>query len=206
MRALSALCLVLLSGPAHAATEACLTSIDGVKIPLSYERKDAALKANRSARERLFGGYGEITCPSFVTLRQMTPGLTDDQRQSFCLLFDEDRDTYRGFMVGARDAWLGCRSPAAGFCRHVNATRDTALAVTGALAQAVTAPAPDDTAGSSVLDAASGALIASGAGSYITSTLGAAASSALATLTAPATLTAAAVTVGAVGGAVYVCN
>jgi hypothetical protein len=205
--------LAVLAAPdrALAAPEACLSSIAGREVALLYDSADPQLKENRSARERLFGGRGRITCPGFVTLREMTPGLSDAERTPFCLTYDREAGTYSGFAVGPRDAWLGCRRPERGLCRHVNATADTAMAVTTAMAGAVlgTTPpartAPEGT-GSAILDAASGAFILSGAGSYVTSALGNAASSALAALSAPAALTAAAVTVVAVGGAVYVCS
>lgn len=206
MRRLPALLLLIFATPAPAATEACLTSIAGTETALAYDSRDAALRENRSTREWLLGGYGRITCPGFVTLREMTPGLTDVERQPFCLEYDRKAGTYSGFSVGERDAWVECRAPSGRFCRTVNATTDTAKQVAGAIAGAATGGDASGEGGSSVIDRASGAVIATGAGSYISSTLGGAASAALAALSAPATLTAAAVTVVAVGGAVYVCG
>lgn len=198
------LLLALLPLPALAETKACLTSIDGAEMAVMYDTRDASLKENRTTRERLFGTLGKITCPGFVTLREMTPGLTDAERQPFCLNYDKERKTYTGFDLGERDAWLSCRAPSGRFCRSVNATKEAAGQVAGAIGRAATGQGGDG--GTSFVDTASGAVIASGAGSYITATLGSVANSALAVLSAPGVATAAAVSVVAVGGAVFVCG
>ena len=198
--------LALLPLPALAETKACLTSIGGAEMAVMFDTRDASLKENRTTREKLFGTLGKITCPGFVTLREMTPGLTDAERQPFCLNYDKDRKTYTGFDLGERDAWLSCRAPSGRFCRSVNATKDAAGQVAGAIARAATGQGGNAGGGTSFVDAASGAVIASGAGSYIASTLGSAANSALAALSAPGVATAAAVSVVAVGGAVFVCG
>lgn len=198
---------VLMSAPVPAAASpvACLTRIEGQDIALVYDSADPILRENRTLRERLFGGYGRITCPGYVTLREMTPDLTDEQRRPFCLLWDDEQDSYGGFEVGDRNAWAECAAPSGAFCRSVNASTETAAEVAGAIGRAaVGAPATGE--GASVLDRASGALIATGAGGYISSTLGSATASALALLSAPAVAAGAAVTVVAVGGAVYVCG
>ena len=173
-------------------------------MAVMYDTRDASLKENRTTRERLFGTLGKITCPGFVTLREMTPGLTDAERQPFCLNYDKDRKTYTGFDLGERDAWLSCRAPSGRFCRSVNATKEAAGQIAGAIGRAATGQGGDG--GTSFVDTASGAVIASGAGSYITATLGSVANSALAALSAPGVATAAAVSVVAVGGAVFVCG
>ena len=204
-RAAAVLLAILAAAPVQAAVEACLTTIGGADIPLSYDTSDKALRDNRSMRERLFGGYGHVTCPGYVTLRAMTPDLTDDQRQPFCLVWDEKADTYTGFQVGKRDAWSECSAPSGLFCRGVNASAQTAGAVAGAIGRAATG-APLTGGANATLDTASGALIATGAGSSILTMLGTAASSAVAALSAPAVAAGAAITVVAVGGAVYVCG
>lgn len=204
MRLILSLCLILAPLTAKAEVKACLTSIDGAENAVMYDTRDASIQENRSTRERLFGNYGKITCPGFVTLREMTPGLTDEERTPFCLTYDKDRKTYTGFDLGERDAWLGCKAPSGRFCRSVNATTETAGQVAASIGRAATGGG--DGGGESFLDTRSGALIASGAGSYVSSVLGGAASSAIAALSAPATITAAAVSVVAVGGAVFVCG
>lgn len=196
--------LALLPLPALAETKACLTSIGGAEMAVMFDTRDASLKENRTTREKLFGNLGKITCPGFVTLREMTPGLSDAERQPFCLIYDKDRRTYTGFDLGERDAWLSCRAPSGRFCRSVNATKEAAGDVASAIGRAAIGSGGGE--GRSFVDTASGAVIASGAGSYITSTLGSVANSAIAALSAPGVATAAAVSVVAVGGAVFVCG
>lgn len=73
--ALAALALLTLApAAAMAKPEACLTSLEGFPTALAYDTGDEEVRANRSIRERWLGGYGEITCPGYVTLRAMTPG------------------------------------------------------------------------------------------------------------------------------------
>ncbi len=55
---------LLLAGPANAEALACLTTIEGRDIALTYDSQDAILRENRTLRERLFGGYGHVTCPA----------------------------------------------------------------------------------------------------------------------------------------------
>lgn len=204
MRAFLPLFLALLPLPALAETEACLTSINGAELAVMYDTRDASLRENRTTRERLFGTYGKITCPGFVTLREMTPGLTDAERTPFCLTYDKGRKTYTGFDLGDRDAWLGCKAPSGRFCRSVTATKEAAGQVAGAIGRAATGQGSGE--GRSFVHSASGALIASGAGSYVTTTLGTVANSVATALAAPGVATAAAVSVVAVGGAVFVCG
>lgn len=204
MRLILPLLLALLPLPAWSETKACLTSIGGAEMAVMFDTRDASLKENRTTREKLFGNLGKITCPGFVTLREMTPGLSDAERQPFCLIYDKDRRTYTGFDLGERDAWLSCRAPTGRFCRSVNATKEAAGQVAGAIGRAATGQGVDG--GRSFVDTASGAVIASGAGSYIASTLGSVANSAIAALSAPGVATAAAVSVVAVGGAVFICG
>ena len=195
---------VLFAGPAFAKPEACLTSIDGEPRALMYDSADGIVHENRTYRERLFGRLGRITCPGYVTLREMTPGLTDEERALFCLQYDRGSRTYTGFVVGERDGYVGCKARSSSFCRKVNATKDTAASVVtyGAdLARGLVAAT-----GLSAREHVSGAMILTGSGSNVTATLGKLGADALAALSAPATLAAAAVTVVAVGGVVYVCD
>ncbi|QLQ19614.1 MAG: hypothetical protein HZT43_14720 [Exiguobacterium profundum] len=134
----------------------------------------------------------------------MTPDLTDDQRQPFCLIWDEGTDSY-ALPGRPRDAWSECAAPSGAFCRGVNASTQAAGTVVNAIARAATG-APLTGGANATADTASGALIATGAGASLWSMLGTAATSALAALSAPAVAAGAAVTVVAVGGAVYVCS
>lgn len=196
--------LSLLPLTAAAKEKTCITVIDGQEVTLSYQRGDDAMQDNRSTREWLFGRYGKVSCPGYITLRAMTPGLVDSQRTPFCLYYDEERETYSGFGIGERDRWLICKAKQekGRFCRAVDATKETA----DALADKINgASDKDDKEGRSFRDA-SGAFIAKGARDYVKRTLGNLANSALSTVTAPAALTAAVVSVVVVGGAVYVCE
>ncbi|MEA5159901.1 hypothetical protein U5903_03855 [Cereibacter johrii] len=197
--ALAALTLLTLApAAAMAKPEACLTSLEGFPTALAYDTKDEEVRANRSIRERWLGGYGEITCPGYVTLRAMTPGLNDRERSVFCLQFDRDSNTYTGFAEGKRDAYLHCARPSGAFCEKVNASTETAGKVAGAAGQVL--------GGVRAVENSTGAVVLSGTAGSVSAALSNLGATALATVTAPAALTAAAVTVVAVGGAVYVCS
>ncbi|MGP3697784.1 hypothetical protein [Rhodobacter sp. NSM] len=190
--------LLALSAPVQAKPEACLTSLEGFPTALAYDTEDEDVRANRSVRERWLGGYDGITCPGYVTLRAMTPGLNDRERSVFCLQFDREANTYTGFAEGRRDAYLNCAKPTGVFCEKVNASADTAGKVAGAAGQALN--------GVRAVESSAGAVVLSGTTGSVSAALSNLGATALATLTAPAALTAAAVTVVAVGGAVYVCS
>ena len=197
MRAALAL-LLLLPAPALARPEACLTSLEGFPTALSYDTTDQEVRANRSVRERVLGGYGDITCPGYVTLRAMTPGLNDRERSAFCLRFDRDKTTYTGFSEGKRDAYVHCAEPTGAFCERVNASAETARLVAGSAGRVIN--------GARAVENGAGAVILSGSAGSVSAALSSLGAQALAAATAPAALAAAAVTVVAVGGAVYVCS
>lgn len=206
----SLLVVLLVSAFVHAVSAkpvTCQTSVAGGAISEEYDSKDSVLRENRSYRERLFGGFGTITCPGFVTLRALTPGLTDPQRDPFCLQYDKSTRTYTGFVVGARDAYVGCRKPSKSFCQRVNAGRDTALAVARYGAGIVSgADQAAQDAGLTAIARASGAVILSGPRDYLIQGLVSVGAKALAVATAPGTATASAVTVVTVGGLLYACG
>lgn len=192
---------------ATAAPSTCNTSINGEIVSLQWDDDDNDVYQNMTIREALFHGWGKIDCPTFVTLRFLTPDLTDDERGPFCLQYDRRKKTYTGFSLGQRDAYLRCRRPSKQFCERVNDSKDAALAITGLAGGASAgATAAASAAGVTAVTHSSGAVILTGTGGYIAGTLGTAGASLLAFLTAPVTLTAAAVSVVAVGGAVYACR
>lgn len=198
--ALAALALpaALAAAPALAKPEACLTSLEGFPTALSWDTKDQEVRANRSIRERWLGGYGDITCPGYVTLRAMTPGLSDTERSVFCLQFDREQKTYTGFAEGERDAYLHCAKPTGAFCQQVNASAETVGQIARSAGRVID--------GANAVQNATGAVILSGSAGSVSSALSSLGASTLAAATAPAALAAAAVTVVAVGGAVYVCS
>lgn len=197
-QALLILALLLPAAAAEARPEACLTSLEGFPTPLHYDTEDAEMRQNRSYRERFLGGYGDITCPGYVTLRALTPGLTDRERSVFCLQFDRKAETYTGFSEGKRNAYLHCAQPSGSFCQRVNDSRDTAVAIAGQAGKAIS--------GVNAVQNSTGAVVLTGTSNSITAALSSFGTSTAAALSAPAVLAAAAVTVVAVGGTVYVCS
>ena len=202
---LAALCLTLAlaAGRAEAADVACLTFIAGEKRALVYDPDEPNIRANITLRERTFGGPEGIECPGYVTLGAILRGLNPDisyaEMQPFCLRYDTDLATYTGVGVGKRTARLLCRTEGKGLCHYVNGSKDTALAVAGLGTKLMTGM---NTAATD----ASGAVILSGPASYLSGAFASLGASALSAVTAPATLTAAAVTVVVAGGAVYACS
>ncbi len=199
--------LVLSSFPAFADIMSCDTSIDGKTLTLSYDIDDMSIYDNYTFREIFFAGWGAISCPSFITLRHLTPGLNDHERTPFCLSYDKEANTYIGIEQGNRDAYGVCADPKKTICQRVNASKDTLLTVSGFAAGASGGATTAATAaGITAVTHSSGAVILTGSAGYIAGTLGTAAATALGILTAPATITAAAVGLVTVGGAVYVCK
>ena len=208
---LAALCLTLAAGRAEAAEVACLTFIAGEKRALVYDPDEPNIRANITLRERTFGGPEGIECPGYVTLGAILRGLNPDisyaEMQPFCLRYDPGLATYTGVGVGKRTARLLCRTKGKGLCHYVNGSKDTALAVAGMGTKLMTGMNTAATAaGVSATADASGAVILSGPASYLSGAFASLGASALSAVTAPATLTAAAVTVVVVGGAVYACS
>jgi hypothetical protein len=210
---LTALCLTLALAAcrAEAADVACLTSIAGEERALVYDPDEPNIRANITLREKTFGGPEGIECPGYVTLGAILRGLNPDisyaEMQPFCLRYDPALATYTGVGVGKRSARLLCRTEGKGLCNYVNGTRDTALAVAGLGTKVMTGMNTAATAaGVSAVADASGAVILSGPASYLSGAFASLGASALSVITAPATLTATAVTVVVVGGAVYACS
>lgn len=185
----------------------CTTKVNGVVESLSYDLDEDELYLNYSFREIFFGGSADNTCPAFITLRHLTPELTDQERSAFCLQFDDETDSYTGMSQGERDAYLNCRTPSRSFCERVNASKDAAITIAGFGAGATTGVSvATGAAGVTAVAHSSGAIILTGSSGYIAGTLGSIGAGAVAVLTSPVTLTGALVSVVAIGGAVYVCQ
>lgn len=198
---------IILSINSHAAIVECTTKVNGEFKTLSYDDDKGELYANYSFREIFLAGWGVNTCPAFITLRHLTPDITDEQRTVFCLKFDKSSNSYTGFENGTRDAYLNCRAPSKTYCERVNDSKDAALAIAGFGAGATGGTAvASSVAGVTAVTHSSGAVILTGAGGYIGGTLGTIGAGAIAVLTAPATLATAVVSVVAVGGSVYFCK
>lgn len=191
----------------YATAQYCLSNIDSEPVHVIYDADEDQLYENYTFREIFFGATEKITCPAFVSLRIMTPDLNDLERSVFCLSYDEEQDTIVGFAKGERDAYLICKEPAVPLCDRVNATKEEALTIVGLGAGATAgASAAATAAGVTAVTHSSGAVILTGSSGYIAGTLGTVGTGLIGVLTAPVTLTAAAVSVVAVGGAVYLCQ
>jgi hypothetical protein len=180
--------------------EACDTSIKGEQLSFFFDPDSPTLKDSKSLRERLYGARGAISCPGLVTLRVLTPELTDAERGPFCLQWDPGARTYIGYAEGPRDAWMTCRKPSRSFCERVERSASTAMQLATHAGDLMLA------AGVQVLRDPSGALVLQGPGVVIGEQLAALGSSALGGISVGAALGTAAVTAVAVGGAVYVCS
>lgn len=177
----------------------CTARINGQDVPLGYDKDEPGLREHFSRREVLFTSWGRDTCPSYVVLRSLTPDLADEERAPFCLRHDKASDSIIGYDLGARDAYGRCEAPARTVCQRVNQTRDAAVAITGAAARGAVN-------GARALPDGSGAVILSGSQAYISGALSSIGGAAAAMAASPAIVAGAAVSVVAVGGAVYACR
>ncbi len=178
----------------------CQTSIRGEMQDFVYDPDVPTLRESQSYRERFFGERGAITCPGLVTLRVLTPELTDAERGPFCLQWDKAADTYIGYAEGPRDGWMTCRQPSRSFCERVNHSAAAAARLGSQAADFAMAT------GVQVLQDPSGALVLKGPGVVIGEKLVALGSAALGGVSATTALGTVAVSAVAVGGAVYLCS
>ena len=191
--------LLLAPVTAQAEPTFCTARINGRDVPLAYDPKEPGLRDHFSRREILFTSWGRDTCPSFVVLRSLTPDLNDDERGPFCLRHDKASDSIIGYDLGRRDAYGRCEAAAKTVCQRVNQTKNAAVAITGAAARGAIS-------GARALPDGSGAVILSGSQGYITGALSSIGGAAAAMASSPAIVAGAAVSVVAVGGAVYACQ
>lgn len=207
MRLAALLFLLLFASAARAELSPCMTSVNAAEVQLFFDPDDPRIDENTTFRESWFGDWGRITCPGFVTLRYLTPDLTDDQRGTFCLQYDRKARTYTGYSEGERDSFAVCRKPTKSFCQRVNASKDTVLALTGLAASATGASeVAQTTQDVQLLTQDNGAVSLTGKAVAVAGALTRLGSTALAAAAAPAEVGAAAVTVVTVGGLVYLCK
>ncbi|WP_022708228.1 MULTISPECIES: hypothetical protein [Paracoccus] len=189
--------LILSLAPAAPALAAdavfCSARIEGQDVVLAHDPSDP----NSTRRERLSAKLGRDACPAHVTLRALTPNLTEEERTPFCLR--EDRGDILGIDLGPRDGRGRCARPSRSVCERVNAATGAAGAITGAAARGAAA-------GVDRLPDGSGAVILSGGSGAISSALAAMGGAAATVAASPVLLTGAAVSVVAVGGTVYACR
>lgn len=191
----------LFSAPAPALAQPvfCSARISGQDVPLAFDRAEPGLSEHFSRREILSAVWGRGACPSYVVLRSLTPGLTDEERGPFCLRHDRASDSVIGYDLGRRNASGRCAAPARTVCQRVNRTRNAAQAITGAAARGAIN-------GARALPDGSGAVILSGTQGYVSGVLSSIGGAAAAMAASPALVAGAAVSVVAVGGAVYACR
>lgn len=161
MRVTAALILVALGltgGPALAQGEderlwTCDTSLSGEKVSVNYV-KDQAYRDNVGKMESRFARFGKVSCPGYVTLREILRRnqMTDDG--SYCLLWDDRGSTYVGAQQGARKSDAVCGQT---FCHRVNTTKAAALQG-GKAAAADGFEAVTQRPGATILSAATGPL------------------------------------------------
>ena len=188
--------------------EMCTFVYEGRQRRISYVLDEDLEASLTSYLEMLRGPRDGGTCPSYVVLANLTPEMTNAQRQLFCLVMDDEGEQgVVGFGQGQGDSYRRCDTPTPTFCERVNSSRDAAVSIVGLVAGSVgTAVGTTSVTGTSVVLHSSGAAIVTGSGGYVAGTLGTIGTTMLGIATAPATLTAAVVSVVAVGGAVYVCS
>lgn len=194
----------LLALPSASWALECTTSIVGKQVKINYE-KDQEFRSRAGIRDRVVSNWRHL-CPGYAVLRHMTPNLTNKQRELFCLNYDEKTRGYIGLSRGERDGYWQCTSPNS-LCESINTSKEEAMAIAGALAgTAAGATAVSTGAGISAVAHSSGAMILTGSAGYMAGTLGSASATLLGVLTAPATASAAVITIAAFGSAVYVCS
>lgn len=187
-------------------THTCGFKFDGDDRRISYVYDEEYDAENSSFREIILGPEGG-DCPSYVVLAYAAPDATNAQHKLFCLSYDKTTEQYLGFEEGVQNAYGLCKQPKRSFCERVSASTTAAASIAGFGSGVVgSAVGSANVAGVSVVAHSSGAYILTGTSGYIAGTLGTIGASALAVLTAPATIAGAAVSVVALGGAVYVCS
>lgn len=191
--------------PARAEMRTCETRINGEPVALTFDDEEDIWSSYRE------GWFTKgATCPGLVVLRQLAPDLDDKERSVFCAVWDEKEEQYTGFAAGSRDGYGRCRKPGL-LCRGVKATAGEVMAVSGLGTQVQPAPevaeAPTEPPGlMSILARQAGAVVLSGTASYVSTLLQGAGTAVAATVGGPVALAGAAVTVVAVGGALYMCG
>lgn len=201
MRALTGILIggLLLAAPAGAQEArvgeerlwTCDTSIAGEPTEINYLR-DAEFRANVGRLEKNLSGWGRISCPGYVTLREILRrnAMADDG--SYCLLWDRENDTYVGVQKGARKGNALCRKT---FCERVNGTRQATFRNANALAVAGY-DAVTQRPGAAILAATSGQMVG---------TLEAVGAAAMGVAASPVVMGSVIIGSAAVGGTMWYC-
>lgn len=139
-------------------------------------------------------------CDSLTAITFLAQYLEIEETDGYCLSDDDEA----GFLLvpGERNYRGRCRATV---CERVNMAVDETIETAGSIAGIVTGT-QRPTSGIAGFAHSSGAMLLSGNAASVTAALGNVATGVTTALSAPAVMTAAAVSVVAVGGAVYVCN
>lgn len=169
----------------------CDTSIAGEPTEINYLRDDE-FRANVGRLEKNLSGWGRISCPGYVTLREILRRNQMADDGSYCLLWDKAGDTYIGAQKGERKGNALCRKT---FCERVNATRQAAMRNANAMAVAGF-DAVTQRPGAAVLAATSGSVVG---------TLEAAGAAAVGVAASPVAVGSMVIGSAAVGGTMWYC-
>ena len=169
----------------------CETSIAGEKTEINYFR-DAEFRQNVGRIEKNFSGWGKITCPGYVTLREILRRNAMSDDGSYCLLWDKQGDTYIGAQKGARKGNALCRKT---LCERVNGARQATFRNANALAVAGY-DAVTQRPGATILAATSGSMVG---------TLEAAGAAAMGLAASPVAVGSMVIGSAAVGGTMWYC-
>jgi hypothetical protein len=188
-----------------AAAAQCVTDFNGRKIVLDQQMLDAE-PAAPGLRERVFDWPSRSwdralgrprACDSQTIIAFLSGRVSADDLDGYCLSRTEADDGW--LLVPGRRNYRGqCRRTT---CEKVNLARDEARDAAGAMVGLMTG----ETALPGVQHPA-GATIATGAAKYLAGQLASLGTPVATALATPAALSAAAVSVVAVGGAVYLCR
>ena len=199
----------ILANPAWAEMERCLATVNGGEVVIDY---DPALASPTTRRERILGWPGKawnrawgapVTCDSELTILYLARHLPGEEIDGYCLAADEETGSFL-LVPGERNFRGRCRKTT---CERVNEAKDDALSASATVARTVTdvATGRSDSRLGAVAHS-SGAAILSGNAGPVSTALSGIGPGVATVLTAPATLAAAAVSVVAIGGVVYVCH
>ena len=203
--------LAIAAGPLAAQPQTCVARVNHQDL-IIVEGAVVDGDLQPSLRERLLTWPGRSIdrlmgetpdCDSAVTMAFLAGMQALDQTDGYCLA---EGDAGEGWILvpGDRNFRGRCRVTV---CDRVNAARDGSLALAARITELATGQEVDDL-GSGVRAVAhgSGAMLVTGQAPAIVQALGQGATAAGAALSSPTVAAAAAVSVVAIGGAVYVCS
>lgn len=206
---LAALALGAGAIPAKAQTRDCVARVDHLDVVIAAGTVSAD---DASLRERLLGWPGRQwdrargtppACDSAVTIAFHGAILALDDAENMCLARDPADHGYI-LVPGTRNYRGRCARTA---CERVNMLRDDGFALAASIGGLVTGREIDSpTDGLAAVAQSTGAMLLTGQSGFLIEALGQGATALGSALSAPAVATAAAVTVVAVGGVVYVCH